>query len=306
MAKPRIHRHYRAHAIADWCARFLGIAPIVTWLKLGASTLATASLIFFGFVKFADFVGPDDFKDVPTLGWVYENRIAAAFALMIIQAIGQLGIFVLGFVRTRNTTKLRKALEAAIHQHFPIRFEDRHNYRATLFKVRRCPGIGRWLGVVARAGEKFHRTRTIFSIDPNEHSANTGLAGECFWQRGTLMMIVPKIEDDCDEHQKSEYIKATHMTTREFDAMNLKSCCFLLTCIKVDGKNWGVLSLDCDDPNALDSIIPKERTGNALNEGKPKARPGRNQRKRQSPNKAKQRLKQGFEHTALMINMLIE
>jgi hypothetical protein len=309
MAKPKIHPNYRLHSVLDICMRWLGVAPIVRFLKLVASSLAGFTVLFLAFIKFAEYVDRETMDAIPIVGLAYEYRVPAVFFLLIVQTVGQLLIFALSFAPMRNNRKLQQALQAALEQHFPVRKDDRYNYRATLFKARWFPWAGQWLGVVSRSGEKFRRTRTIFSIDSNDRRANTGLAGECFWRGSTIMTTInAKIDAELDDPRfaqcKSDYVKATLMADEEFERMNLKSYCFLLTCIKIDGKKWGVLSLDCDDPEAHGSIF---RNNSVSDQAPPKPQsPKEKQAAKDKATITEKRMKQSLEHTAQMISMLVQ
>ena len=225
-----------------------------------AVTAAFAAL-YLTLLKYADHIGS---KTNPIISWIYDNRYATILVLLALQSACQLGFLVLNYIRRFDRARIEKALNAIVDRHLGGSDDEECDYRATLFKQRRCWGVGSWLGIVARSGEKYRRMRTIFSVHHSDHKQNTGIAGECWWREKTIFLVVDPTDDDGDTgiaiERIRKYKKNTFLADEEYESMTVKGCIFLATCIKIDGKKWGVLLLDSTDPKlAPDAESKKSR-----------------------------------------------
>ena len=110
------------------------------------------------------------------------------------------------------------------------------------------------LGIVARSGELFTRFKTVFSIDANVESRNTGFACEC-WRRAGETIIIEKMLPDhragpLPDQYVNNYKTQGWLADQEYSRMSVKSIVFLATGIRTNGKLWGILVLDSTDPNS--------------------------------------------------------
>jgi hypothetical protein len=121
-----------------------------------------------------------------TLGRLNENRFLIVCAVFSLEIALRLALFVSRRFGRLETPKVRALLDALVYAVFPARAVQKHSCLATLFKFRRCDLWGWWTGIDARSGHTNTRRTTIFSLDPNDRSKNTGFAGECWWQAATL------------------------------------------------------------------------------------------------------------------------
>ena len=146
--------------------------------------------------------------------------------------------------------------------------KEYERYRATLFVPRGFSFPGRWLGIAARSGHMNLKSNTIFSINEDDLSKNTGVAGYCY----SIVETVKRLEipyPDCDlnnSQQVSLNARYLYSTDREFRSLRLKNSQFhLATCIKVRGKIRGVLVLDSTDPAAAAVTIDEAQFNSILN-----------------------------------------
>jgi hypothetical protein len=276
-AKKRIHPHHSSRWVANWVMRFAGTSRIRAFVKAVLVIVAGVATLFLPFLKFAEYVGTNS---NPIMKYIYERRISFVFVLLTVQSVGQLVLWVLSFFRRTDKAKIEQALNSLVNLHFGKTGNEDCEYRATLFKHRHLPMIGSWLGMVARSGEKYRRMGTIFSVHHSDQNQNTGVAGECFWRGKTIIHAAELIGDndggDEWEDRCREYKKRTFLADEEYDCLTVKSCVFFVTCIKIDGKKWGVLVVDSTDP---------------------KVAPATNQRKQLTAN---------LEHTADLISVLLK
>lgn len=259
--KTRVHRHHSKKWYVNFLLRLIGTSRIISIFKRLAYLTAAFSAIFLAYIKFSEYIRPED---NPIFEWVFKRRVSAIFYLLLIQSASQLMIFFLGFARRFDRPKVEKALNAIVGRHLGGSDDEECDYRATLFKERRFPVIGSWLGMVARSGEKYRRLRTIFSVHHSDHKQNTGIAGECWWREKTILLVTHAIDEDGEsdaaEERIRKYKKSTFLADQEYECMTVKGCIFLATCIKINGKKWGVLLLDSTDPKiAPDEVSRKAR-----------------------------------------------
>jgi hypothetical protein len=206
------------------------------------------------------FVDPTDQRVggpfLPTFRWLHEHRFVIVAVLFLFDASARGVLWVARKVRKLNTEALSKVLDALVYEVFPGRDAQKHHYRATLFKVRRFCRYGSWLGIVARSGHTFTRRVTIFSIDPNKLASNTGFAGEC-WRQGGTLISTDALSDmgakTVADQEVEDYKSLGWLADIEYDRMSVKSRVFMATCIRVGGQPWGVLVLDSTDS----SVQPK-------------------------------------------------
>ncbi len=260
MAEARRHPKYRLRSLANRVMRRFAANPLVAWLRRAATATAALALVAVPYFKFADSL---DTKAYPYLGWLAARKTGAILAILLTQAICQLLAWILSWFERHDLGRIHEALDQIAARHFPNADLSQYRVRATLFKKRRAWLLGCWLGAVDRSGENYRRLRSIFSVNDNIESENTGVAGLCYWTEMTVCLEVKPVDDEPTPAQTGDYKSKTHLTDEEYDCLLLKSCFFLATCIKVNGKKWGVLVLDTNDPNAAPSskTMEKRRRG---------------------------------------------
>jgi len=227
-------------------------------LRAVVGVVTSITALFLPAVKMVDFYHNSLWPPIKPVGdFLFEHRADGAFLLLLCLTILHFVIFVLSRYKQIDRRKIERTLDTLANRHFAKPDDEKHHYRATVFKARSLPLLGSWLGIVARNGDKYRRMRTIFSIDRENRDRNTSLAGECWWQGGTIIRSVAAFDEESEGEERERaiqsYIKDTLISRDEFDAMAVKSCVFLLTCIKIDGKKWGVLVLDSTDPEVCPS-----------------------------------------------------
>jgi hypothetical protein len=257
-AAGRIHPNYRCRRCANCVLRVLGTTGLVPVARNVVGFVTAMTALFLPAVKMAEFYEGRLWATIQPVGdLLYEHRADGAFLLLLILTILNFLIWLLGRYKQIDRPKIERTLNELADRHFAKTDDENHHYRVTLFKARKLPLVGSWLGMVARSGDKFRRLRTIFSIDAEDRSRNTSLAGECFWQGATIIRRVDPLDESKDGEELAKaiqtYIKASFISQEEFDTMAAKSCVFLITCIKLNGKKWGVLVLDSSDPEAYPS-----------------------------------------------------
>ena len=109
--------------------------------------------------------------------------------------------------------------------------------------------MGGWLSIVARSGDAFDSSGTIFSIDKTNKQSNTGLAGHCWW-RAINLHKEPWICQLSDH----ENLDKNKVCQRELDQITVNSCYFNSVAIIQGGRVWGVLVIDSDDTKLVESI----------------------------------------------------
>lgn len=183
--------------------------------------------------------------------WIYENRFAIVASLLLAQMACQAMRGLARLLQRHDTEKIKPILDNLVTRHFIDQEPEHHVYRATLFKVRWFPFVGKWLGIIARSGDLYTDFRTVFSVNANVKAYNTGYAGECWRMSGKTIIIEDALPDQrlgpiSDESQKA-YQEKGWIESREYSRMSVKSVVFLATGIKVNGKLWGILVLDSTD-----------------------------------------------------------
>jgi hypothetical protein len=157
-------------------------------------------------------------------------------------AAGAAALFVQRF-QPFERRKVEEILETALAHHFPNRDPAQHHYRATLFKIRRFPFFGSWLGIVCRSGENYRQSNTVFSLNRMDHNKCTGIAGECVRQNAELT-VGPLDPND------PKYLETGWIAQCEHGVFNVRATVFFATPVRrQDGRQWGVLVLDTTDPN---------------------------------------------------------
>ena len=241
------------------------LASVCHWLFTGG-ILASALLL-----TVAEFCDPDG-QEIPLLiepaaRWIHTHRLALVTYLLIMQCAAGAGAWLTGYFHRRwsfPVDQLTEALNYVVDEHFPSRLPD-HVYRATLFRARGNRLVGKWLSLLARSGDVYTSTWTVFAINPNSREKCTGLAGECWFrsmgQTGeSFSLELPDCRDSTDKID--EYMTQGHLDPREFSKIQVKSCFFRLVPIKKNGITWGVIVLDTTD--AMQS--PKMATHNVKTE----------------------------------------
>jgi len=250
VTRPQRHPKHRLQWMANLAARWFAANPLIAWLRGAATLSATLTIVALSYLKFADGF---DLAAYPLLGWIAARKAGVFFALVLTQSVCQILGWLLGRFERHDLNQIHKALDRIAAKHFPGADLGRHPVRVTLFKRRSLWPLGCWLGAVERSGENYRRLRSIFSVSDSIESENTGVAGRCYWTGRTLCLGVDPVDEGGDA---TDYKNKTYLTGEEYDRLSLKSCFFLATCIKVDGKKWGVLVLDTTDPHAA----PKSKT----------------------------------------------
>lgn len=189
--------------------------------------------------------------------WVYPSRLWIAIAMISLQAVCGLGVWFVHIMRPIDTAKAKLLLENAVSHHFSKMDAAKHVYRATLFKIRGWESWpGQWLGIVSRSGETYNRSNTVFLIDRAKAENCTGLAGLCFRAQGqTIIQVV-----EAAEGEKEKYITLGNLADEEYSDINCRSVVFFATGVKrQNGKLWGVLVLDSNDPSQAPKIRGKDQ-----------------------------------------------
>lgn len=255
----RVHFSYRLHRILNWMCSPQGDCTLRILRITSRVTVSTTALLIL-LLQFADPAG----QRVPP--WVeaafdnvYQRRFGIIAVLVLVDAGCRIVIFSIQASGT-NSRKLQRVLDTLAGRVFADENQDpeNHHYRATLFKVRSFWFAGSWLGIVARSGHLYPQRQTVFCISAKTRRHCTEIAGEC-WRRGGVT-IVKKLPDcrggDGTETTIAEYRKEGYLDPREYDALNLRSCVFIATGIRIAGRLQFVLVLDSTD----ESTFPKQRS----------------------------------------------
>jgi hypothetical protein len=238
--------HYGLNYLYSFCRRSMPYRAIY-WL-LSAVSLVTAAAI-----TLLRYVEPNQ---VPrSLDGVADslnkNRFLIAFYIIIAQSTCLLltSFFARRIARNKAQQRgVKKILNYVVEQLFEDRETDKI-YRATLFRVRWCPLLGSWLGIVERSGALFPAWKTIFSVSSQHPDRNTGIAGECWWraqnQSGeNFSLALPDASGGPDASCCDEYIELGFLDPREFRKISARATFFRATPVKVEGEVWGVLVVD--------------------------------------------------------------
>lgn len=149
----------------------------------------------------------------------------------------------------RKKTIIKRTLNDLVEHHFDS-LQEGCFYRATLFKaIGPIPLIGGWLSIVARSGDAFDSSKTIFCISRNDTKCNTGLAGHCWWRAINL-----KKEPWICTIPDPQKLEKNKVSQPELDRINASASFFNSVAIMRGGRVWGVLVVDSDDPELTDSI----------------------------------------------------
>jgi len=252
----RRHPFYRTHCVANWLAGLAAwewLSVVCSWT---ASICLVAATLLLGLVDLGDPKGQfgwwPDLKAL--LGWLYEARFAAFSLLVCTQFVASALTWLLRHYKRYDAKRLKSVLDAIEITYFSDPDPGLHHYRVTLFKVRHLswmPFFGMWLGIVARSGQNYPNKTTIFSIDPRKMANNTGIAGECWRQKGnTIRRLLPDVRcENVDQSAVDGYHSTGFVTEAEFRRMNVHSRYFEATGIKVQGRLWGILVIDTTDEN---------------------------------------------------------
>lgn len=126
-----------------------------------------------------------------------------------------------------------------------------------LFKVRKCPLLGSWLGIVCRSGPGGHISNTIFSANTSKKNQCTGIAGETVRVNAEIVRkLNPKTK---------RYFTEGYVAQCEFNKMEEQAKIFFSTPIRrQNGSIWGVLVLDTTDVNQGPEEDAAERVKNDM------------------------------------------
>ncbi len=248
--RARSHPWYRVHKFLNVLYGFGGNS-LWAWVRV---LVRTADGFLIGLLALVPFCDPAS-QRVPqalseVLQGVNKNRFTIAACLIVAQLVFRFVGWMLQRCQPFREIDLKGVLEFLVRRHFRERDRTDHHYRATLFKVRRCPVVGAWLGIVARSGERYSQKGTVFSIHANRMEYNTGIAGECWRQEGqTLIQELPNARDaHHDSNALLQYGERGYTCDRELRSIQVRAVVFLATGIRVKGHLWGVLVLDTTDP----------------------------------------------------------
>ncbi|MDX1967913.1 MAG: hypothetical protein SFV23_12125 [Planctomycetaceae bacterium] len=257
---PRTHPNYSAHRQLNWCALWLtAFAENAQWSSgwfwgLGVLNSALMTLMQLCDPQGQPFAKPWDGIAV----WVYGHRFWLALLLLALQMTAGAIVLFLKRFQPFERTKVEDILEAALRHHFPERDVAQHVYRATLFKIRRFPMCGKWLGIVCRSGENYRQSNTVLSLNRMSQQECTGVAGECARQDAAIIVgpLDPKSPD---------YLESGWIAECEHSAFNVRATVFLGTPVRrQDGKQWGVLVLDTTDPECAPGAAQSNRSPKKL------------------------------------------
>jgi|GEM_PF-4857527 len=261
MPERREHPHYRIRRALNRCASRLvqdeAAARWYRWLFVAGAGLIP---LFITVLEFAD---PEDQQAIPVpqelLEWLHTHRLMVVLLLAVIELVGGLASFLLNVLCLFDRQQVREILETAVQHHFQEQNRSEYHYRATLFKIRYCPILGTWLGIVARSGENYTGSNTIFSLDRMRKQKCTGIVGEC--ARQNTQVIVALAGDAADD----EYATRGYVADCEFQALNVKASVFFATpIVRQNGRTWGVLVLDTTDPRYAPARNQTSRVQNDL------------------------------------------
>jgi len=233
---------------------------LVTTLKL------LAGLISF-FVLLLEFCDPADQNLTPIWKIILEYLNANRFRLVASMVALLCFLYFSDWLYKRITpveyNSVKEILDYAVQHHFQVETQDhqKFNYRATLFKKRNFLFLGSWLGIVCRSGHQYEKSTTIFSVDSMNRLHNTGFCGECYWRSGNTISTPNAI----NSNEKKPYIENGYIAEKEYCNMNVKAEIFYATGIKVNGRIWGILVLDTNDPNQLPGPNVRSRFESDMN-----------------------------------------
>lgn len=254
---PLVHQHpnYHCHKCLNFCRQWFGARRLAVALGVIFGVGFFVSAAFLAVLEFCD----DASQSVPTpikpaIAWVHANQFPIAMWLLMIQGATGAAAWLLRKVdewATPELDKLQRVLDRLVEGQFENRVPE-HVYRATLFREHGCWGLGKWLGIVARSGQTYARSNTIFCVSLKKRGHNTGIAGEC-WRRANSMTGSEFFTElpDCrnDEHADAIalYNRMGQLSQLEFHQIQVRSCVFRAVAIRRRGKVWGVLVIDCTD-----------------------------------------------------------
>lgn len=242
---PRIHPNHEAHRRLNWWALCLSwAAEKSSWSQgwfwgLGIATSTLVTLIQLCDPKDQPF--PQPWQDITT--WVYGHRLVLTAALLFLQVLSFVAVVTSRKFLPFDQRKVGEILEAALLHHFPDQDPSKFLYRATLFKIRKFPFLGMWLGIVCRSGLNFRQSNTVFSLSRMNQLQCTGVAGECAWQNSAITIgpLDPLAQG---------YVDSGWVAVSEHEAFNVRAVVFFAIPVrKQDGEQWGVLVLDTTDEN---------------------------------------------------------
>jgi len=250
------HKCYRLHLIFNWFYKrkipyfYSGLA----WLFSSLLLVSTVSLLFYSNVN-------PEVESTPAWAkalhhWLHDHSFLLFGCVLFAQGLVGAGRWCLRYFSDNWRSQksiIKKTLNDLVEHHFDS-LQGECSYRATLFKaVGPFWLVGGWLSIVARSGDAFDSTGTIFSISRNDKNCNTGLAGHCWWRAANLKKSpwICRIEDANDLH-KNKVCKA------ELDRITVKSCFFNSVAIMRGGQVWGVLVVDSDDQDLVGSLSTKK------------------------------------------------
>ena len=112
-----------------------------------------------------------------------------------------------------------------------------------------------------RDSNTHRRFTTILALDTEDENSCTGAAGATWW-RAAKKSFAPRflfVDLDPKTCTVSEYAKECMLSYKEAEKLTYKSTRFLSGPVIVDGKIWGVLVFDTDDPGWAVSSQKKSR-----------------------------------------------
>ncbi|MFG0333554.1 MAG: hypothetical protein ACF8TS_09350 [Maioricimonas sp. JB049] len=215
------------------------------------------------FITVLEFVDPAEQRVLPVSRdvalWLHTHRLMVVLMLAAAEVVGGSAGLVLNVLCLFDRRQIHEILESAVQHHFRSQDRASHHYRATLFKIRRFPFCGSWLGIVARSGENYADSGTIFSLDRMRKRYCTGIVGECARQNTQMIVALT------DAGSEDDYAMRGYTAECEFQELNVRASVFFATpIVRQDGRTWGVLVLDTTDPGYAPAANQKNRVQSDL------------------------------------------
>jgi hypothetical protein len=149
-----------------------------------------------------------------------------------------------------------KGILNAIQEKLSITTVLPHTYRVTLFKNHG----DRWLKKYERNGLRTLSSRTKFRINPNNESKNEGIAGRCWYRSEVLAQSnLPDVsKTNVSDVDCVAYAERTFYDVKKVRKIKPRSRSLAGIPIIVNGKAWGALVFDSEDPEAIDLNITRQ------------------------------------------------